>query len=140
MKKTKLFASVVVFAAASASFGGVNLLQNGDFAAGRAGWTDRTNPKQAISFENGVMKATITDGSSKNEGQVVQFRDARPNAVYRVSAKVRGEIARFGYLQVKEMKGKKEGERHISDANATAGDWCTVSKDIASTWTSSSSS
>ena len=130
MKRSKLALLMSAALSAIAANAGVNLLQNGDFAAGRAGWTDRTNPKQAISFENGVMKATITDGSSKNEGQVVQFRDVRPSAVYRVSAKVRGEIARFGYIQVKEMKGKKEGERHVSEANATAGDWCTVSKDI----------
>ena len=112
------------------AFAGPNLLQNGDFAVGGIAWKDRTNPKQTVSFDKGVLSATISDGSSKNEGQVVQFRNVRPNAVYRVSAKVRGDLAGFGYVQVKEMNGKKEGARHMTEANGKAGDWVTVSKDI----------
>ena len=112
------------------AFAGPNLLQNGDFAVGGIAWKDRTNPKQTVSFDKGVLSATISDGSSKNEGQVVQFRNVRPNAVYRVSAKVRGDLAGFGYVQVKEMNGKKEGARHMTEANGRAGDWVTVSKDI----------
>jgi len=111
-------------------FAGPNLLQNGDFSVGRAAWTDRTNPKQTVVCEGGVLKVTITDGKSKNEGQLVQFRNVKPKAVYRVSAKVRGELPGFGYLQVKEMKGKKEGTRHVSEANDKSGEWCTVSKEV----------
>ena len=114
----------------SGIWAGPNLLQNGDFSVGRVAWTDRTNPKQDVSFEKGVLRVTVTDGSSKNEGQIVQFRNVRPNAVYRVSAKVRGARPGFGYVQVKEMHGKKEGNRFVSPANASAGGWDTVTKDI----------
>ena len=126
----KKIAFGLALAVCGAAFAGGNLLVNGDFKSGRAGWTDRTNPKQTVAFEDGVLRAKITGEVSKNEGQIVQFRDAKPNAVYKVSARIRGEVADFGYVQVKEMQGKKEGVRIVTGKNGKAGEWCTVEREI----------
>ena len=116
-----------------------NLLVNGDFAAGRTAWQDRTKPAQSLAVEEAsdapgggpALRVTIAKDGGKNHGQLVQFRQGvKPGARYRVSALVKSDAADMAYLQTKLMKGKSEGARHSSGTTKKAGEWTELSIDI----------
>lgn len=131
---TLLFSLAWLIAASAES---PNLLVNPDFAHGRTGWQDRTKPSQSISVvDDGpagtkALRIAIQNDGGKNHGQLIQIRqDVKPNATYRLSAKIKTDIPEGAYLQVKLMKGKSEGTRLSTPAPKQTGEWVEVSRDI----------
>ncbi len=130
MKKLACLVSLLCAVGATAA---ENLLQNGDFAVQTIGWANRTKPSQRVetvgSPHGKALRVTITDPKAKDHGQIVQIRQGvKPNAVYRVSALVKAP-ADAAYVQVKLMKGKKEGRR-LSTGTNKSGDWSRLERDI----------
>ena len=116
-----------------------NLLVNGDFSAGRTAWQDRTKPTQSIAVEEtsdapgGIpaLRISIKTDGGKNHGQLVQFRQGvKPDALYRVSALVKSDVADTAYIQVKLMKGKAEGTRLSTGTAKAAGEWTEIFAEI----------
>ena len=135
----KSLSLALLFAAPLAFSASPNLLVNGDFAAGRTAWQDRTKPAQSLAVEEASdapgggpsLRITITSDGGKNHGQLVQFRQGvKPNALYRVSGLVKSDVADTAYIQVKLMKGKSEGMRLSTGTAKAAGEWTEISADI----------
>jgi hypothetical protein len=116
-----------------------NLLVNPEFRDGQTGgWTDRTSTRQNVAVVkaeglpeggNAVRIEVIEDGGS-NHGQLLQFVKVRPGAAYRVRAQVKADLPGMAYVQVKQMKGKSEGERLSTGTNKKAGDWELLEKEF----------
>lgn len=130
MKKILIAAAMLGAMSASA---GVNLLQNGDFTVSTVGWASRTRPAQKIetadSDKGKALKITITEPKAKDHGQIIQIRQGvKPNALYRVSSWVKAPND-AAYVQIKLMRGKKEGKR-ISTGTCKGDGWVKLEKDI----------
>lgn len=114
-----------------------NLLVNPGFVNGTiSGWSNRTAKRQKVISEkadgfpdgvNAMCVEVIADGGSAH-GQIVQFVTVRPGVEYRIRAQVKAEMSDMAYVQVKQMKGKSEGERMSTAANKTVGEWETLEK------------
>lgn len=117
----------------------VNLLVNPGFTGGHTGgWTDRTSKKQRVSAGpaeglpqggNALRVDIVQDGGSTH-GQLIQTVNVRPGTAYRVSAMVKAGRPESAYVQVKQMKGKTEGERISTATNQKADAWEKVEKEI----------
>lgn len=117
-----------------------NLLVNSEFKDGlTGGWTDRTTKRQKVTAGpaeglpegvNALRVEVVADGGSSH-GQIIQFVKARPGVAYRVRAQVKADQADMAYIQIKQMKGRSEGERLSTGTNKAAGTWETLEKTLA---------
>lgn len=116
-----------------------NLLVNPEFKDGQTGgWTDRSSTRQNVTagkadgLPDGVHAlhvAVAKDGGSSH-GQLLQFVTARPNVAYRVRTQVKADVPEMAYLQIKQMKGKSEGERLSTGTNKKTGEWEALEKEF----------
>lgn len=131
-----LCAATLVCCAAAAER---NLLVNPGFKDGLTnGWTDRTTKRQKVSagkadgLPEGVnaLRVDIVADGGKSHGQIIQFVPVRPGVAYRVKALVNAGLPDIAYMQIKQMKGKSEGERLSTDTNKKAGAWEVVEREL----------
>jgi hypothetical protein len=116
-----------------------NLLVNPDFKDGQTGgWTDRTTKRQKVTAGpaeglpggvNALRVDIIADGGSSH-GQILQFVNVRPGVAYRVRALVNAGLPDIAYIQIKQMKGRSEGERLSTGTNKKAGAWEVLEKEL----------
>lgn len=132
------FAAFVLSLGCLAACAEPNLLVNPGFAGGTGGWADRTSKKQSVSAEPAkglpgdvnALRVKVTQDGGSSHGQIIQTVNVRPGVAYKLSAKIKADKADMAYVQIKQMKGKSEGERISTGTNKKAGDWDTVEKEI----------
>lgn len=116
-----------------------NLLVNSEFKDGlTGGWTDRTTKRQKVTagkadgIPDGVsaMRVDIVADGGTTHGQIIQIVKARPGVAYRVQASLKADLADMAYIQIKQMKGRSEGERLSTGTNKSAGTWETLTKEF----------
>lgn len=116
-----------------------NLLVNPEFKDGQTGgWTDRTSTRQNVTagkadgLAEGVhaLRVEIAKDGGSNHGQILQFAKARPGVAYRVRAQVKADQPEMAYVQIKQMKGRSEGERLSTGTNRKAGEWEVLEKEF----------
>jgi hypothetical protein len=116
-----------------------NLLVNPEFKDGQTGgWTDRSATRQNVTagkadgLPEGVnaLRVEVAKDGGSSHGQLLQFTKARPNVAYRVRAQVKADLPEMAYVQIKQMKGKSEGERLSAGTSKKVGEWETLEKEF----------
>lgn len=116
-----------------------NLLVNPEFKDGQTGgWTDRSATRQNVTAGKGdglpdgvnALRVEVVKDGGSSHGQILQFAKARPGVAYRVRARVKADMPEMAYVQVKQMKGKNEGERLSTGTNKATGGWEVLEKEF----------
>lgn len=121
-----------------------NLLANADFSQVKdgkiVGWQAvgenavSVEPAGDLEGKPNCLKAVVKKAEGKNLGQIIQKVAVRPNTRYRLSGRIKADVARIAVLQIKRLEGRKEIERLATDWSQAA--WTSVTKTFDSGTTS----